>query len=61
MDYPKMMRKLFFRGYLRVIVFLSNIIINMINYYDEKNVLTFDERTQTIMISIEVKKEEEKD
>jgi hypothetical protein len=61
MDYPKMLRKLFFRGYLRVIVFLSNIIINMINYYDEKNVLTFDERTQTRMISIEVKKEEEKD
>ena len=56
-----MLRKLFFRGYLRVIVFLSNIIINMINYYDEKNVLTFDERTQTRMISIEVKKEEEKD
>jgi hypothetical protein len=61
MDYPKMLRKLFFREYLRVIVFLSNIIINMINYYDEKNVLTFDERTQTRMISIEVKKEEEKD
>ena len=59
MDYPKMLRKLFFRGYLRVIVFLSNIIINMINYYDEKNVLTFDERTQTRMISIEVKKEED--
>jgi len=61
MDYPKMLRKLFFREYLRVIVFLSNIIINMINYYDEKNVLTFDERTQTKMISIEVKKEEEED
>ena len=30
----------------------------MINYYDEKNVLTFDERTQTRMISIEIKKEE---
>lgn len=57
MDYPKIMRKLFFRGYLRVVVFLSNIIINMINYYDEKNVLTFDERTQTRIISINVKEE----
>lgn len=55
------MRKLFFKGYLSVIVFLSNILINMINYYDEKNVLTFDERTQTKMISIEIKKEEEED
>jgi hypothetical protein len=61
MDYPKIMRKLFFKGYLSVIVFLSNILINMINYYDEKNVLTFDERTQTKMISIEIKKEEEED
>jgi hypothetical protein len=59
MDYPKIMRKLFFTGYLHVVVFLSNIIINMINYYDEKNVLTFDERTQTRMISIEVKEEKD--
>ena len=55
MDYPKIMRKLFFSGYLRVIVFLSNILITMINYYDEKNVLTFDEKTQTIMTSIQIK------
>jgi hypothetical protein len=58
MDYQKIMRKLFFSGYLRVIVFLSNILINMINYYDKKNFMTFDERTQTRMISIEIKEEE---
>ena len=51
------MRKLFFSGYLRIIVFLTNILITMINYYDEKNVLTFDEKTQTIMTSIQIKKE----
>jgi len=59
MNYPKITRKIFFSGYLRAIVFLSNILINMINYYDKKNVLTFDERTQTRMISIEIKEEEE--
>ena len=57
MDYSKIMRKLFFSGYLRIIVFLTNILITMINYYDEKNVLTFDEKTQTIMTSIQIKKE----
>jgi hypothetical protein len=31
----------------------------MINYYDEKNVITFDERTKTIVISIQIKEEEE--
>jgi hypothetical protein len=61
MNYPKITRKIFFSGYLRAIVFLSNILINMINYYDKKNVLTFDERTQTRMISIEIKEEEEED
>ena len=51
------MRRLFFGGYLRAIVFLSNILINMINYYDRKNALTFDERTQTRITLIEIKEE----
>ena len=50
---------MFFKCYLHVTVFLSNIVLNMINYYDEKNVITFDERTKTIVISIQIKKEEE--
>jgi hypothetical protein len=57
MNYPKIMKKIFFSGYLRVIVFMSNILITMINYYDEKNVLTFDEKTQTIITSIQIKEE----
>ena len=57
MNYPKIMKKIFFSEYLRVIVFMSNILITMINYYDEKNVLTFDEKTQTIMTSIQIKEE----
>ncbi len=59
MNYSKVMKKMFFKYYLHVTVFLSNIVINMINYYDEKNVITFDERTKTIVTSIEIKKEEE--
>jgi hypothetical protein len=59
MDYEKMMRRLFFSGFLRVIVLLSNILINMINYYDEKNYLTFDNRTQTRIVSVHIKEEED--
>lgn len=59
MNYSKLIKKMFFKCYLHVTVFLSNIVLNMINYYDEKNVITFDERTKTIVISIQIKKEEE--
>ena len=58
MDYQKIMRRMFFSGYLRVIVLLSNILINMINYYDKKNVLTF-KRTQTRIVSIDIKEEKD--
>lgn len=59
MNYPKIMRRLFFGGYLRTIVFLSNILINMINYYDRKNALTFDERTKTRITLIEIKEDDD--